>query len=381
MFCQKCGSEIPDNADFCPKCGYNLKEDKPNDVSDKKSSTEQVNSNTKKSKSKKPLIIGGILGAVVIVIAVIFFLIVGGIIVGVVVKNSSDNKKVADIENRIYEIDFYNIYDYEDEIIELYDEYSSLSQKAQRNVQNRSDLINAYNQIETAIETRKTNAAYIDELINNIDTSNELAEMLSVKNTVIAFNGLDDKTKKYVENKDYLESEYNKVSQYQISIDDYNFWDIFNIDYIVYEKTNSGYTAIYQSGYTYTNDGYIGTFTPDYTTKAHNDYAIPVEFIVSPKYEGLEWECSFHIDLHQTYQGLGIIDSDTHEWEIQSGDVYFETTDGYFDGIIYVENNDATGGLLDLFGYSWDFSDMAHAMDEFDPSRVEVSNVYGVITY
>ena len=378
MFCKKCGTEIPEDASFCPKCGLSL-ENKAADVSENKSSVEQDNSAKAKPKSKKKWIIGGAIGVVVIVIAVIFVLLVGGIIIGVVVKNNANNKKVADIEDKIYAVDLYNIYDNEDEILSIYDEYLSLPQKLQRNVQNRSDLINAYNQVEALIETRKADAAVIEQMIENIDYSNSFAEMSSVRNTVIAFNGLDDKTKKYVENKDILEAEYNKVSAYQITIDDTNFWDFFNIEYVVYEKTNSGYTATYQSGYTFNYD--TGKIYEDTTTKAHNDYSIPVEIVVYPLYEGLEWQCDFHIDLHQTYQGLGIIDSDTHEWDLQSGNISFQSSDEYFDGIIYVENNDASGGLLDLFGYSWDFSDLAHSMDDFDPSRVEVSNVYGVVTY
>ena len=85
--------------------------------------------------------------------------------------------------------------------------------------------------------------------------------------------------------------------------------------------------------------------------------------------------------MHQTYTGLGFIDSDVHEFNYQSGDIYYNSDMGVAENVIYVQNNDASDSLLSFFGYSYDFDDMLHSMNDFDVKAVEISQLDGHVMY
>ena len=115
--------------------------------------------------------------------------------------------------------------------------------------------------------------------------------------------------------------------------------------------------------------------------EAHSDYYTPVYVYVIPRYPNLNSSCEFFINLHQTYTGLGIVDSEEHEFDYQSRMISFDSSMGVGEYLVPVEINQSQGGLLDWFGLSIDLKDLFHDMNDFDVSRVEVSDISGRVTY
>ena len=263
----------------------------------------------------------------------------------------------------------------EELVLELYDEYSSLSDSNKRKVENRQKLIDAYQTVKQWVKERKQAAAQVDRYIEQIDYSSIYAEANSVAYALQAYNSLDEKTKQYVESYDELKDAYNEVKDLDITVTADNFYDLFVIEYSVGDHVNYGGTTTSQTGYTINWD--TGSITPNYDIDEHNDYATPVYVYVQSYYENLITDCSFYINLHQTYTGIGIVDSDIHEFELQDGVIRYSSSEGIGEYVIYVENNDASNSLLSAFGWSYDWNDMVHQMNPFDDSCVEISDVSG----
>ena len=385
MICEYCRTELPEDAIFCSNCGKALKSQgsanltgnhpiynaqQINTVSNNSMSTNQnVNKNKKN-------------GLIAIICAVAAMVAVGIVIIAVVaivlVNKITVNNKIGKLEDAIIRIESMS----ESEIAKLYDEYESLSDGNKRKVLNREKLVDAYTVIEQLIVERKNNAAVVDELIRNIDDKNIYAKANSVADAAIAYNALDDATKEYCQLIEELRDAYKDVKDLNITVTESNFDDLFVIGYSVGDKTNygEGFTS-WQDGYTIFWDDYGGEVIPDYESSMNNDYATPVYFRVAARYPNLVSQCSFHINLHQTYTGLGIIDSDVHEFQLQEKDVEYNSGNGIVEYCIFVENNNASNSIWSLFGESYDWSDAFHKMNEFDASRVEISNVNGTVTY
>lgn len=325
----------------------------------------------KKSNSRTGIIIAVVIGAVIL-LAVIF---------GVIISSVMSNMKVGDIEDQIYAISG-DAYECEEQIIEVYENYDKLSRGAKRKVMNRDTIIELYKQVEDIIESRKEAAAEVDNLIAAIDYTNVYTEASTLKPAVIAYNNLEEKAKDYLEKKDDMLNSYDRVGELYVEVTKENFYDLFNVSFSVGERTNYGSgISIDQDGYDIYIDDDDGRITPNYDINAHNDYATPVYIYVESKYPNLISNCYFGIHLHQTYTGLGIIDSDIHEFALQEGTISYDSSMGTGEYRINVENNDAGSGFLDWIGYSYDFSDMTHEMNPFDVSRVEIYSISGSVAY
>lgn len=379
MFCGYCGTSLPDDAEFCSNCGKAAaaagvpgKNDPlaQAEVREKKSASKKIKragpeSGKKKSKIGKKLKIAGILVVVVVAAAV--------------AGNSVNEKeRIGEIEDAIYGLSAsgYN----EDEVARVYQKYDSLSDSDKRKVTNRETLLNAFQQVEALIAQRRQEAGPVEYAIGAIDYSNIYAEASTVKEAVLAYNSLDDKAKGYVESYEKLQEAYEDVKDLNMAITEENFWDLFIIEFSVGEKANYGEgTVTTRTGSTI--DWYTGTITPNYDIDVYDDYATPVYIYIQSRYPSLTSECSFYMNLHQTYKGIGLVDSDTHEFKRQSATLQFDSSQGIGAYRIDVENNDASKSVWNAIGMSFDFSDAVHKMDTFDPSRVEVSDVSGRIIY
>lgn len=414
MFCGYCGANLPEEAEFCGNCGKavikpensqeNHNEGKKNTV--KMKSKDKASANSGKAKLSKAIsketskgtskkigkgisqetkekLFNGLanlkgdkkkLGIVVAVAAVV----VVAVIVGNIIKT---NRRIGELEEAIYHISASGNMD-EDEIIRLYEKYDSLSDSGKRKVSNREIIINAYQQAEARIAQYRQAASQVDMIIGAIDYSNIYAEASTVKDAVTAYNNLDEKTKKYITSYNQLKKAYDDVGNLNMSVTADNFWDLFAIEYSVGEKSNYGEgTITTYTGSTINWDRWGGTITPNYSVDTYNDYATPVYIYIQSRYPNLTSNCSFYMDLHQTYQGIGLVDSDTHEFKLQSTTIQFDSSQGIGAYLINVEDNDASKSLWNLVGMSFDFSDSVHKMNPFDASRVEISDVSGWVSY
>ena len=439
MYCTQCGKNNLDNAKFCICCGAELSNVKTvnanpdNNISQgiQPSSIEMASptgiSGQFDIKPKKNILMPCLLGAagLIIVVLVIVIIIVAGksddnngkmadlstgdnnvnevksdnsdknrqadnIYQSVNDQNSSKDQALEDDKNKIKEL----IYQIEDEttvlcmdvyanaekIVDLYKEFEKLSNDDRHEVANRDKLITANAEALQIIENRKSDAQYVDSVIAAIDTSNIYAKANDVSVAVGAYNAIDEYTRAYLTKADLLEKYYNEVCSMYYTVTKENFDQLFWISYSVGDKINSGGISIDPDGAYYYNEK-KNKITPTYDITATNDYSVPVYVYIGQRYPEIYCECSFHINLHQTYTGLGFIDSDVHEFNYQSGDIYYNSDMGVAENVICVQNNDASDSLLSFFGYSYDFDDMLHSMNDFDVKAVEISQLDGHVMY
>lgn len=373
MFCGYCGTSLPDDAEFCSNCGKAVvAEEKP----EKSASPAQARGGEKKSASKKMKHAGSKNGTKKLKIAGILAVVV---VAAAIAGNSvNEKKRIGEIEDAIYGLSASG-YD-EDEVARVYEKYDSLSDSDKRKVTNRETLINAFQQVEALIAQRRQAAAPVEYAIGAIDHSNIYAEASTVKEAIRAYSGLDDKAKQYVESYEKLQEAYNDVKDLNMAITEENFWDLFSMEFSVGEKSNYGEgTVTTWTGNTINWN--TGKITPNYDVDFYDDYATPVYVYVQSRYPSLTSECSFYINLHQTYKGIGLVDSDTHEFKLQSATFQFDSSQEIGAFRIDVQNNDAGKSVWNALGMSLDLSDAVHKMDTFDPSRVEISEVSGRIIY
>ncbi|MCR4960733.1 MAG: zinc ribbon domain-containing protein [Lachnospiraceae bacterium] len=422
MFCTQCGTKCPDDAVFCHACGHKLVKPEAGPavttapvvetpaeeapvaevpaVEEPEVAVEPAPEPAPQptpqpapapvytaprpaapapanKKSKKGLFIG-------IAAVVLFFIIVGALSNGVSKSSSSSSgggsMSPAQIEKRIGEI-CYDVNANAEDIIALYDSYSNLSDSKKAKVENRDVLADAYGEAYVLVAQRKSLAKEVDNAIDAVKTANMFDKAASTKYAVKRYNALDEYAKKYVSKYDTLVSYYNDVKDMNIAVDSKNLLSLFSISFSAGEKGNygEGYNETFNNSYTY--DEETNTITENYDSTIQNDYAIPVYVYVKSKYPNLTSNCTFDINLHQTYTGLGFVDSDLHEYKNQSGTLSYKSSMGTGEYIIYVEDKDATNSLLYMFGISVDWTDMIHNMNEFDVSRVEISGVSGSVTY
>ena len=406
MFCGYCGTELPESAGFCSNCGKAtavlMKEQSSaaeNNMPEKVQQDEEetrteepapakaaaaagkpftarfraggqnriLNPLVNLRKDKKKLTMAGIIVAAAVV----------AVVAGRVVK---ENRRIGELENAIFNIS--SSYADEDEIAGLYEEYNALSNAAQRKVSNRETLIRAYQEVEALIAQRRQAAAQVDTLIGVIDYSNPYAEASTLKDAVTAYNSLDDSEKKYVTLFEQLSQAYDEVGSLNMAVTAENFWELFAMEFAVGTSTNYGEgTVTTQTGYNINWDMFGGSITPNYDVNTYNDYASPVYIYIAPRYPNLASECSFYINLHQTYYGLGLVDSELHEFKLQSATIEYDSSQGVGAYMIAVEDNDASKSLWNLAGMSFDFSDSFHKMNPFDASLVEISDINGSVRY
>lgn len=294
-----------------------------------------------------------------------------------------DDEYLGQLEDAIYHISELD----EDEIIQLYQMYDALPASQKRQIINREMIITAYQEIEALIAERKQAAAKIDALIAAIDYTNIYSEANSFYDVAMAIYKLGGEAEKvlaYMTNREEYLNAYRDVKGLDLAVTKDNFLTIFYVGFAVGARDNYGAGQITtQNGYDTEWDSILerGSITPHYDYDFYYDYATPVHVYVASRYPNLTSECSFYINLHQTYNGLGIIDSDVHEFERQSRTIQYDSSQGTGDYLIYVENKDATNSLLGLLGWSFDISDALHSMNPFDVSRVEITDISGKIRW
>lgn len=282
---------------------------------------------------------------------------------GVFIHNVQVKNEIAYIENLVCNFSE-NVSECEETIAEAYSRYSGLSKSNQSKVTNREELLGACKQLESLIEARKEAAAEVDEMIGQIDETDLYKKANTVRRAAIAYSRLDEKTKLYLKFLDNLSEKHEEVKDFAVDVTSENFHDFFVVECFTGEE---------QNGYDINKD----SITPHYDEAVHNDYATPIYVYVQCKYPYLISECSFHINLHQTYNGFGIIDSDIHEFELQEDDIFYSTEDKIGEYVIYVENpfdslrNTLVSGRIDT----------KHEMNPFDESRVRISNIEGNVRY
>ena len=316
---------------------------------------------------------------IIAVVAIVFVIAVINII--------TTNIRIGNVEDMIFELSV-SSYENEDQIMKAYKSYNKLSASAKRKVQNRDILIELYKQVEAVNTERKNAAEYVDSLVEAIDYTNEYTKANTVAGAIREYNKLDDKAVEFMKKENELQKAYDEVCDLSVEVTSENFWDFFAIEYQIGEKSNYGEgVSINQSGYTinweYYYDCYGSDFdtdiTPNYDIDAHNDYATPVYVYIAPRYENLASNCSFYIDLHQTYDGL--MTGEETEFELQQASIQYDSSQGVGQCCIYVQDNASSSGLLDMFGMSFDFADSIHKMNPFDVSRVQISDVSGYVAY
>lgn len=366
MFCENCGNQLDEGAVFCSKCGAKF------EMGENEETQNTIFSELKEHNSHWTKVNNvGKRGAFIIAgVVIVFFLIIH--MLGRLDGN------VDKIENQIATLTV-DIADNAEKIVILYEDYEKLSNSKKEKIANRETLLNAYTEATQIIENRRANAAIVDELISQIDTQNIYAEASTVKEAVIQYNKLDEYERGYLEYEDTLSKYYDEVKDLNVDVTRDNILQLYNIQFSIGEKTNAGEIASSLEGYNWDYDEqYI---TPDYNIEFHSDHYTPVYVYVSPRYPNLLNNCNFYINLHQTYNGLGIVDSDVHEFEFQARTISYDSEMGIGEYLVPVEINNAQGGFLDLLGYSMDIQDFFHDMNEFDSSRVEISDVSGTVRY
>lgn len=407
MFCGYCGTELPDDAGFCSNCGKataslmnaqsaaavdQMGTEKSgvvrertdtvmdNAAGDRADAMKGSAAKLKQALAKKGQFSGkkanlkidkkklGIAG--VVVVAAIIAVFAG--------RTVKENRRIEQLEDAIISMSYTD----DNEIARLYEEYNTLSETDRRKVSNRDELIRAYQQAEARIAQYKQTAMQVDSLIGAIDYSNIYAEASTLKDAVIAYNNLNDKEREYVTLIGQLEQAYSDVGSLNMAVTAENFWDLFAIEYAVGTRTNYGEgTITTQNGYTIDWGWYGGSITPNYDMSTYNDYATPVYIYVAARYPNLTSECSFYINLHQTYYGIGFVDSDLHEFKLQSATIQYNSSEGVGAYMIAVEDNNASNSLWNLAGMSFDWSDQVHKMNPFDAARVELSDISGSVKY
>ena len=383
MTCSNCGSQLNEGDVFCPKCGTkvevaggetskeatatgNQNDIEPSTISNHNDNGPSNNKENPLSKifSNKKIVIG-LAGLVAFI--VIICLIVNG-----------SNSGVSDIEDRIAKLTG-DVSANAEQIVDLYNDYNELSDSKKKKVANRETLLNAYNEAIQLIEVRKNNASIVDNLVMQIDKQNIYAEASTVKRAVIEYNKLDEYTIAYMETEDELRKCFEDVKDLNVSVTGDNFFQLYDIQFDAQEKVSTGDITSNIEGYTYDPD--TNHITPDYNVEAHKDRFTPVYVYVTPRYPNLSNTCSFGINLHQTYNALGIIKSGEQEFKYQSRTITYDSSMGIGEYLVPVEINDASGGLADLFGMSYDIQDLFHNMNEFDASRVEFYDISGSVAY
>lgn len=331
-------------------------------------STAQAVVKAKSPQKRHILVAAGIAVAVIAVVAILL----------AAQNKAKEEKMLAQMEETIYTLTSAADFD-EAAILNAYDEYEALTDTQKAKLTNRQLIISAYQEIQARIKQRKADAANVDSLISVIDYSNSFAEASTVKTAVQAYNGLSAEAQAYVAGFDTLRAAYDAVATAPLTVTGDNFSQAFVLSFSVGENTDYGGETSDLEGYRATLDGGYWNVTPQYDVELHHDNATPVYVTIYPRYSNLSGACSFHIDLHQTYTGW--TDGEAHEFKLQAADIQYDSSIGAGQYQIFVEDNDASSSLLNLFGWSIDWNDSIHTMNDFDISRVKLSDVSGYIQY
>lgn len=224
-FCENCGTELEDNAGFCPECGMKVNGDsgteekseiKNEDSSEKvaipeeKAIRSQQTSTTPVSDTKK----GKNKGFIILIVCLCLVgLGAGGYFVVYPrvlqyreqQKNEEKAEKVINLINSVTKEEM--TVDSEKNLDTAKKEYDSLSGKQKKLVKNYNKLTKAYKSL-----TELKNAQQIIDALNAVDKNSLSADDTSVQDIQSNYDKLTDAEKKLVTNSDKL-TEYEKIIQ------------------------------------------------------------------------------------------------------------------------------------------------------------------------
>nr|MBQ8251865.1 zinc-ribbon domain-containing protein [Lachnospiraceae bacterium] len=367
MFCKNCGTQIKDEAVFCSACGCAVKSKGEEQRSVGVRNDIKIASNNVPKIGIGTILIGGLLA----VLAVI------GIIIIVLFCNASNEKKLEKMDNKIAAIDFNDLYTYEEDIIEMYEKFSSLSKEDQAKIENGESLEYAYSQVELIVAEREEKVDYIESLIDNLDTSDWLTGARNVGDVIKRYGMLDEKSQACVENYDKLEDAREYIEENAIYITEENYLDFFIIKYSMGPFTNYGIGDVtVLDGYYVDYDknlwgDYYKKVTPHYKTESYNDYANLVYVHVIPKYPELTSTLNFYINLHQSYYKKGFFSSsgERREYAYQDANISYNSLEGVGEYLIRVED---VNGVVKNGG--------EYKLEMLRVSEIEISDISGKIS-
>lgn len=240
MYCENCGNNIPDNVNFCPKCGQNVK-------------TNDFNKNDNKPSDNKKLLTIGIVTSI-ITFLLGFFNICGSLIfllglIPLIIYFAKKIKKIklAETNSKIYK-------DANEKLQADLEELQTKSKNTIAEIQAAHNALesrfnelgfNTFDETMSAIENEKAKANAELQLINE-----QIVEANSVKNDIIKYNAsLTHQTEK-------LEKQFNTAAR-------------------KLEKERELYTAVNYavSAYFEYNPSFINCKLPIYTEEQLNELA------------------------------------------------------------------------------------------------------------
>lgn len=352
MFCGNCGEQLDDGAEFCSKCGHRIEDSMP-----------------KKKKIPTKVIAGVGTTLVAAIVAVI-----------VIAKISVPDSKTGGISTKGM-------------VNPAYDRGEETASTNTQNVEQSNQTVQTSEETTQGGALTKGEKDTLEALtnqwnsINLYKSDNDVRYMSGLKKIYDSYGTLSENAQKAWEYHDEFVSDYKNFAS-GITITNENFDEFFDIKYKVGKKEDYGeglvfdHKTIAYKSYKY----YVGGYGPSEIYEKDGEYVqtdvwsdsdiyTPIEVYISCKYPNLDFAATLDINLHQQYQGLGLVSSDLEEYKHQSAKINYHTSDGenlYL--VIRVqqyESNETVG---------WDMFDRTHSMVPFDESRVEVK-ASGSINY
>lgn len=212
-YCEQCGTELADNAEFCSECGAKCEDSTSKEfeeellaVSDEPDN-KKVEKRGEARKGKKALFI--------IIVLIIMVSIVGYFVIYPKVtdylQNKENQREAQKVINLIDSLRDKEITaSSEEDLDKIRLEYDSLSTEQKKLVSNYSDLENAYKNVEKA-KDQKT-AGEMISAIDKIDKNSLTASDTSVKDLRDKYNNLSESQKALITNANKLD-EYEQVVQ------------------------------------------------------------------------------------------------------------------------------------------------------------------------
>ena len=207
--CKECGMGISDKAKSCPHCGCPLNEPEEKVESKDLIKDSGEEKNIKSYNKKTKLIV-----VAVAVIAVVFL-----IFSSIIKLSPTEEKKVAEISERIEKISDNTLT--EPQIEEIEADYDKLNSKCKIHIKNKNVLKEAIKKID------ERKVSVVTEKINKISDCEINGKIESDLNSAIGFyNDLTDKQKKMVKNYGTLQKVEKAYSEYKVELVVKNIDDI-----------------------------------------------------------------------------------------------------------------------------------------------------------